>query len=246
MTHRKLTGHSRSSGDENLWLITMTDLMSLLLVCFVMFFIITRNKEKALEKAAAQGTQKKVQNDEQVNRVKSGAVRQPDSKLSKTEQTVEDFQVSEQSKEAIQTLNAVIKELKLEKNITAESKNREILITMKENVMFEPANAEILQQSAPMLDSIAEIIEKYPSLIVEIDGHTDNVPIKNSRYPSNWELSSARATSVLKYLTNVHSIEAARFSVKGSGAEHPVAPNDTAEHKAINRRVEIRLRDVRT
>jgi chemotaxis protein MotB len=114
---------------------------------------------------------------------------------------------------------------------------------MRERVTFEPANAEILQQSATLLHSVAEIIRKYPSFIVEIDGHTDNVPIKNRRYPSNWELSSARATSVLKYFTNVHSIESSRFYVKGNGAERPVASNDTPHNRTLNRRVEIRLRD---
>ncbi|WP_444550906.1 OmpA family protein [Candidatus Magnetomonas plexicatena] len=246
MTFRKFKGNSKSSGDENLWLITMTDLMSLLLVCFVMFFIITRNKEKALEKAAAQMTLKTAQSEEKAVHAEAGALKHSESKLSNTVQTVVNSQESEQSKAASQTLNAVIKELNLEKNMTAELKNREVMLTIRDSVMFEPSKAEILQQSASMLDSVAEIIKKYPSLTVEIDGHTDNVPIKNSRYPSNWELSTARATSVLRYFTNVHLIEAARFYVKGSGAERPVVSNDTAEHKALNRRVEIRLRDLRS
>ncbi|MEO5357560.1 MAG: OmpA family protein [Nitrospirae bacterium YQR-1] len=216
MSYKKLIANSKSSGDENLWLITMTDLMSLLLVCFVMFFIITRNKEKALERAANQGTLKKVQNGE----------------------TVKDS-----SSEAAQSLNSAIKELNLQNDVTVASKNNEVVITMRERVTFEPANAEILQDSAGVLDSVAEIIKKYPSFIIEIDGHTDNVPIKNRQYPSNWELSTARATSVLKYFTNMHSIEASRFYVKGNAEERPVAPNDTPEHRALNRRVEIRLRD---
>jgi chemotaxis protein MotB len=114
---------------------------------------------------------------------------------------------------------------------------------MKEKVTFNPAEAEIIQSSGPILSNIAEIIKEHPSFLVEIEGHTDNIPIKTSHYPSNWELSVARATNVLKFFIDNHSIDPSRFSVKGSADQKPVASNDSPENRAKNRRVEIRLKE---
>jgi chemotaxis protein MotB len=100
-----------------------------------------------------------------------------------------------------------------------------------------------LQASVPLIAGIAEIIRTNPSYTVEIDGHTDTVPIHTSRFPSNWELSVARATSVLKYFIDVQGMDPSRFYVKGNADQRPVAPNDTPEQRAQNRRVEIRLRN---
>ncbi|MBF0566970.1 MAG: flagellar motor protein MotB [Nitrospirae bacterium] len=101
-------------------------------------------------------------------------------------------------------------------------------------------------ETKPLLDKVAEIIQLYPQYAVEIDGHTDNVPINTHAFPSNWELSAARATNVLKYFINVHGMNPTRFYVKGSADSRPIVPNDTHEHRAQNRRVEIRLKESST
>ena len=104
----------------------------------------------------------------------------------------------------------------------------------------------MLSSSEPALDTISRIIQRNPSLAVEIDGHTDNTPISTRLYPSNWELSVARATAVLRYFINRCGMDPSRFIVKGNADLRPIAPNDTPEQRSENRRVEIRLKESAT
>jgi chemotaxis protein MotB len=76
---------------------------------------------------------------------------------------------------------------------------------------------------------------------VRVDGHTDSTPIDSPRYPTNWELSAARAVTVTRYLSESAGLPAARFTAAGYGEYRPLAPNDTREHRAQNRRVEIHI-----
>ena len=133
--------------------------------------------------------------------------------------------------------------LGMDDQVIIQAGEREILITMKENVTFRTGEAEILKGSEPILGTIAQIVKRYPSFQVEIDGHTDDLPINTRRFPSNWELSVARATSVLKYLIISQGLDPARFTIKGNAEQRPLSPNSTPELRAQNRRVEIRLRD---
>ena len=112
---------------------------------------------------------------------------------------------------------------------------------MKEKVTFMPGEVDVLEGSQHLLDRIAEIINRYPAYLVEISGHTDDVPIRTPLYPSNWELSVARASSVLKYFIHTHSVDPSRLSIKGNADKKPLTSNDTPENRARNRRVEIRF-----
>jgi chemotaxis protein MotB len=128
--------------------------------------------------------------------------------------------------------------------ISVIATSSEIIISMKEKITFRPGEADILENSRPILDKIAGTIQKYPNFLVEINGHTDDTPIKTTLFPSNWELSVSRATSVLKYFIHSHSINPSRLSIKGNADQKPIAPNDTPENRARNRRVEIRLKEI--
>jgi chemotaxis protein MotB len=136
--------------------------------------------------------------------------------------------------------------LDMGEEISVIATSREIIISMKEKITFRPGEAEILRESRPVLDKIAGTIQKYPNFLVEINGHTDDMPIKTPLFPSNWELSVARATSVLKYFIHFHSINPSRLSIKGNADQKPIASNDTPENRARNRRVEIRLKEIDT
>jgi chemotaxis protein MotB len=140
-------------------------------------------------------------------------------------------------------MGSEIKKLDLENDVSVHAVDKGIIITMEEKVTFRPGESETLKSSEPILDHIAHIIQRNPSFLVEIEGHTDNVPIKTRLYPSNWELSVARAASVLKYFINHHGITPSRLSIKGNADQKPAALNDTPENRARNRRVEIRLKE---
>jgi len=103
--------------------------------------------------------------------------------------------------------------------------------------MFDSGSAEIKPEFLPILNKIAEELIKIPNEI-RIEGHTDNRPINTPRYPSNWELSTARAASVARYLVR-KGIDPKRISIAGYGELKPIASNDTPEGRARNRRVEI-------
>ncbi|MCM3566978.1 OmpA family protein [Neobacillus mesonae] len=125
----------------------------------------------------------------------------------------------------------------LQADVTIQDTKRGVEITFKEVILFDPGKANLKESSFKTLDSISGLI-KTLSNPISIEGHTDNVPIKNPRYPSNWELSSARAVSVLHYFES-KQIAKKRLQFVGYGEYKPIFPNDTPQHKQANRRVNI-------
>jgi chemotaxis protein MotB len=215
---RILIERSRSTIDiDSNWLITLSDVLSLLLIFFVMFSVLS----KAHGKPVAQETHNHADANTQMSNF-----------------STRDKMVGEMS--------SAIERHNLGNDVSVTSVDKEIIITLKERVTFRPGEAETLKSSEPMLDSIAQIIKQYPTFLVDIEGHTDNVPIKTRLYPSNWELSVARSTNVLKYFINRNGIDPSRLSIKGYADQKPLAVNDTSDNRAQNRRVEIRLKEKET
>lgn len=218
--HRLMNGFDENVDSDSNWLISLSDLLSLLLVFFIMFFVMTKGSGANEKTRPAEG-QSHVPPIAEFNRMAVA-----------TGETIRD------------EMKSGMDGLDMGDDVSILGTNREIIITIKENVTFRPGEADMLGSVGPVLDNIAGIIHKYPFYHAEIIGHTDNVPINTSRYPSNWELSVARAASVLKYLINDRSIDSSRLSIKGSADHEPIAPNDTPANRAQNRRVEIRLKRV--
>ena len=106
--------------------------------------------------------------------------------------------------------------------------------------MFDPGSAEITNAGRQVLGDIAAVIKDLNRRI-RVEGHTDDRPIAAPTYPSNWELSTARAVNVVKYLIDENEIPPALFSAVGYGASKPKVQNTTAAQRAMNRRVEIIL-----
>jgi chemotaxis protein MotB len=113
-----------------------------------------------------------------------------------------------------------------------------VVMTLPDTALFASGVAQVTPSALPVLKEIATIIKKT-SCPIRIEGHTDDRPIATKRYPSNWELSTARAVSVLRYFLHTAKIPSPRLAAAGFGEYHPVAANDSAEHRARNRRVEI-------
>jgi chemotaxis protein MotB len=218
--YKKLVNGSNLDDDsDSNWMITLSDVLTLLLVFFIMFSFINKN-------------------------AKSDTIPQTDKGVTIPIDTTFVKNTSSDTLSGMKNeMDSAIRDLNMEEDVDVQTRDREIVITMKENVTFMSADAELIEESEPVLDKIASIIKSHPSFIVEIEGHTDNVPINTLRYPSNWELSVARAASVLKYFINNQGVEPSRFSIKGDADQRPLVSNDTVEHKAQNRRVEIRLKE---
>jgi len=115
---------------------------------------------------------------------------------------------------------------------------RGVTVHFLEKFMFDPGDAVIKTDAYPVLDTLGFLLESIPNMI-RIEGHTDNTPINNERYPSNWHLSVARALNVGYYLLQHYSIRPEKIAIIGFGEYHPLVPNDTEFHKAQNRRVDI-------
>ena len=112
------------------------------------------------------------------------------------------------------------------------------VIRIDEGLAFEGGKAEILPEFREKLDKIADLIAALPNQ-VQVEGHTDNIPINTPAFPSNWGLSTARAMSMVNYFVDRHAMDPQRFSVSGYGEFRPIDTNDSPEGRAKNRRVEI-------
>ncbi len=126
----------------------------------------------------------------------------------------------------------------LEKEVTVSISDKGIVMRLSDKALFSLGVAEISTDAVLLLDKIGSVISNTTHSII-IEGHTDDLPIQTEKFPSNWELSTARAVNVLRYIAEKYKLPMQRLSAVGFGEFQPVYKNDTAEHRAKNRRVEI-------
>jgi chemotaxis protein MotB len=127
-----------------------------------------------------------------------------------------------------------------DKQVKLEMAEKGLVITVVGDLLFDSGKDKIRAEAYPVLDKVAKVLnENVPEYSIGIEGHTDNVPIKLSGWKSNWELSTARALSVLHYLEKEKGVEPGRLSAVGYGEYRPVVSNDSRSGRQQNRRVEI-------
>ncbi|WP_432400555.1 flagellar motor protein MotB [Wukongibacter sp. M2B1] len=135
-----------------------------------------------------------------------------------------------------------LRDNELEEQIKIELDDRGLLLRFDDNVLFDSGRAELKFQSKKTLRFISDLLnqEQFSDKFIRVEGHTDSDPIKNSkRFPTNWELSTIRAVNVARFFIEETKMKPEKISVSGYSKYHPVAPNDTFENKAKNRRVDI-------
>ena len=143
------------------------------------------------------------------------------------------------------TYQDLIKEFKAEistKEAAIEQLKEKLTVTFLDNVLFDPGRATISAKGKKTLDRIGKVVSQNKMVEIVAAGHTDDVPIAKVlryRYPTNWELSASRAAAVIRYLQTRFNIDPSRMTARGNAFYKPVAPNDSAENRAKNRRVEI-------
>lgn len=174
-----------------------------------------------------------------------GKILEKDSKIKVLEENMS--QTEKSRNEALETINRLKQENeKITKDLAdfqvsiKEEKGR-LVITMLNKILFDSGKADIKKEAMPVLDKLGKILKEYSNRDVLVEGHTDNVPISTSIFPSNWELSAHRATTVLRYFVERHNISPKRISAAGYGEYRPVASNSTLGGRAKNRRVEVIL-----
>ncbi|MBE1555876.1 flagellar motor protein MotB [Sporosarcina limicola] len=132
-----------------------------------------------------------------------------------------------------------IAENKLENLFETKLTDEGLLVTIRDSILFSPGHATIKSEYLGIADDIAELLVFDEPRQIVVTGHTDTVPIQNTEFQSNWELSVMRAVNFMRSIMRSDEIDPLLFSAKGYGEFHPIAPNDTSEGRSKNRRVEV-------
>ena len=140
--------------------------------------------------------------------------------------------------EIFKDLNAHTPSHEPEKDVSIAISEKGLVVKLSDQTLFNLGSAKISAEFFPYLEKVGSIISKT-AYSVRVEGHTDNLPIHTNKFPSNWELSTARAVNVLRFFVDNCHIPAQRLSAVGFGEFQPLYENDSPEHRAKNRRVEI-------
>lgn len=147
----------------------------------------------------------------------------------------------EQSEEMYAEVSEALENFTMDEQIQIDYNYQYVELDMNGALLFDTGNAELKEEAYAFMNRIGSVLEMYPDSIIEIEGHTDNVPIHTSRYESNRYLSTARATNVYEYLMENANLIDQNMKVAGYGESRPAASNDTPEGRARNRRVVIKI-----
>ncbi|MFA6498899.1 MAG: flagellar motor protein MotB [Desulfurivibrionaceae bacterium] len=230
------------------WLVSYADFITLLFAVFVMLYAMSIVDQKKMEEVQASiqssfsGPQTltpalKVIGNKDFGLIPE-AVEQPVPSQSQAQDeaaaAAEAQEFSEIKKEVQDNLQGYGAKNEVQLTIN----ERGLVISLKEAGFFPSGTAQVQPGALPLLDKIASSISRYDNTL-RIEGHTDNVAINSPAFPSNWELSTARANSIVHYLIEKHGFKGAKLSVTGYGEYRPIANNATEEGRKLNRRVDI-------
>jgi chemotaxis protein MotB len=216
---------------ENLerWLLTYADLITLLLAFFIVMYSMSKVDAKKFG-AMAQALQS-------ILHGKGTSMLNGEASLVGADKGGGPMKVGDMRLLQIKVNNAA-REMGLEDKVSAEITERGLVIRISESAFFDPGKIDLKPEAVRFLDILSKPLIEIPNH-VRIEGHTDNLPIRTERFPSNWELSVHRATVCVRYLIENHSFPPDRISALGYGEYRPIADNNTIEGRAKNRRVDI-------
>jgi chemotaxis protein MotB len=238
---RQRQRHSEHSNHER-WLVSYADFITLLFAFFVVMYAMSQVDVKKLGRLSKAmqsafdtrvfdaGSQKLDLSEGIAEGVAQQKIMEPMSPLvTPSAATLDKLQRKVEQK---------LIQQKSQDKVKFKQDKRGLVISLVEAGFFNPGEADIKGSSLKVLDSIAQSLMPIRNQI-RVEGHTDNTPIHNERFPSNWELSTARATNVISYLMSHYEFSPQRLSAAGYGEFRPVASNVQAEGRAANRRVDI-------
>jgi chemotaxis protein MotB len=216
------------TGNE-IWLLTLSDLLMLLLIFFVLLFGLTLHQQS---KTVAPPPLP-------VNAIPVMPASSTETQPSPPE-AIPGFSPTEAASSLESDLVAMLGDNQVEQGVTVERRSQSIVVTFPERIMFDSGLSQMKPSVRPLLEEVSVFILGHPEVSIEIQGHTDDRPISNQRYPSNWELSADRASQVAKALVQ-QGIDPQRLSIKGFGEYRPRYANDSDLNRLKNRRVEIQF-----
>jgi chemotaxis protein MotB len=213
---------------------------ALLVLGIIVFSAVQQKKEFArvkaeldsLQQAAEQSSNQAAQLQQQLQQDLTNSHARIEALIREKEQvSMKQQQMENQMREAIQS-----------KDITISELQGKLTVNILDRVLFDSGQAELKPEGEEVLQQLASVLTQHTNRQIYVIGHTDNVPIRASafsRYSSNWELSTARATAAVRFLTEKAGINPAMLAAVGYGEYHPAADNSTAEGRAKNRRIAI-------
>ena len=222
------------------WLTTFNDLVTLLMVFFVLLFTMSSIDAKQMQdfQYGLQSGLGILKEGRMVNiSIKAS---QPVEDMSHINTQPEGVKGSPSERLTGLLTDKLMKSLEADFEIQVTRTQQGIRLSFEDQILFDFGKADINPAGHRLLDQVAKAIKKVRDS-VRVEGHTDNIPIQTARFPSNWELSVARAVNVVKYFAEVCHIDPHRLSAVGYGESRPVVANDTPAHRMKNRRVEILL-----
>jgi len=213
------------------WLLTYADLITLLMIFFIMMYVISNvNAQKFVQLAnvlgSVFGNQASIlPNDSSILQQKSN-INTPEADLTQM------YQIMQQLEEYFQMKG-------IAGRVSLSMEERGLVISLQDTILFASGSATLTPDARNIIAEVGKNIQPLPNYIL-VEGHTDNLPIHTTEFPSNWELSSARATNVVQDLIQ-DGIRPERLSATGYGEYRPIATNDSLAHEQMNRRVDIVL-----
>ena len=237
---KKKRGKKHEEEASEAWLLPYSDLMTLLLALFIALFAITQTDQtKITALAQAFSSAFNMGGPSFFNQMGPNVSSQRE--MVATEDAGNSAYIQEnQTLESIQRqLEDYIQQNNLQDQLSTQLEEEGLMIRIKEKALFPSGSADLVPESQRIGPIVAGLLAAIPERVL-ISGHTDTDPISNARFPSNWELSSTRTMTFMKYLLSINQdLNPARFSAIGYGEYRPIASNDTPEGKQTNRRVEI-------
>lgn len=213
---RRISASRERRGRSPIWLTIYSDMMTNLTLFFLMMFAVNRLKTDTRDSI-----------------VKTIEMEFAGRKTEIKEMYDKQEEIKDKAKE-------IAEKEEVQKIAQIKISEERIKIMLRNPVMYDPGEAELKPAAFPVLHEIAGLIRDIPNTII-VEGHTDNRPIHTEQFRSNWELSAARAFSVVNYFVKKENLPPQRLSAVGYGEHRPLYPNDTEEHRAANRRIEINI-----
>ena len=146
-----------------------------------------------------------------------------------------------ESEEMAEQIEAAIERYGIQNQVEVDFNAEYVMLNMNGALLFDSAKAELRQEAYPLVDKLGAVISNYSDNIIEVEGHTDNVPIHSTKYADNNVLSMFRALTVADYLREITTVDSGHIKSSGRGEYVPIADNSTPEGRARNRRVEIKV-----
>ncbi|WP_418790993.1 OmpA/MotB family protein [Phosphitispora sp. TUW77] len=215
------------------WLITYADLITLLMIFFVLMYTISNVNAKKFAQLSSSMSQALLG---EKSGYFIGEAQGP--LIVDTEQAAAAKTEAANMEDALEKLKKYIKEKGLEGQVEVGQEERGLVISLKEALLFSIGSADLTPEARKVVADVGQVLIKMPNNI-RIEGHTCNLPINTSRYPSNWELSTTRATNVVRYLVTQVGLKPEVLSATGYGEFRPIVANTSEQNRVKNRRVDI-------